>query len=78
MGWQEKTSWLKRNPVTVARQINHSLQKVLGPNVLFSGMHPTGQIKTVKKNFRIVAMNIFIVRFTLLMRPKLMLMKTAR
>ena len=47
MDWQEKTSWLKRNPVTVARQINHSLQKLLGPKVLFSGLHPIGQILNI-------------------------------
>ena len=47
MDWQEKSSWLKRNPVTVARHINHILRQLIGSKVLFSGMHPIGQILNI-------------------------------
>ena len=47
MSWQEKSTWLKRNPVTVARHINYILQQLIGPKVIFSGMHPIGQILNI-------------------------------
>ncbi|XP_066911966.1 uncharacterized protein [Clytia hemisphaerica] len=43
MSWSEKVQYLKRNPVTVARQIDHIFNKVF-PKMLMSGMHPIGQI----------------------------------
>ena len=43
MTWNDKVQYLKRNPVTVARQIDHIFNKVF-PKMLMSGMHPIGQI----------------------------------
>ena len=43
MSWKTKCSYLRRNPVTVARQIDYRF-KQLWKNVLLSGMHPIGQI----------------------------------
>ena len=43
MDWSTKVKYFKRNPVTVARQIDHIFNKVF-PNILYSGMHPIGQI----------------------------------
>ncbi|XP_066930030.1 uncharacterized protein [Clytia hemisphaerica] len=43
MDWSEKLKYFKRNPVTVARQIDHIFNKVF-PKMLMSGMHPIGQI----------------------------------
>ena len=43
MDWSTKVNYLKRNPVTVARQIDYVF-KELGGKVILSGMHPTGQI----------------------------------
>ena len=36
-------NYLKRNPVTVARQIDNLFQELWG-KVILSGMHPIGQI----------------------------------
>ena len=38
-----KMNYLKRNPVTVARQIDDLFQQISG-KVILSGMHPIGQI----------------------------------
>ena len=35
--------WFKRNPVTVARQIDYIFRQVFG-KVLFSSMHPIGKV----------------------------------
>ena len=35
--------WLKRNPVTVARQIDYIFRQVFG-KVIFSGTHPIGNV----------------------------------
>ena len=43
MDWHTKVKYFKRNPVTVARQIDYIFKKVF-PNILLSGMHPIGQI----------------------------------
>ena len=43
MDWKTKVQYLKRNPVTVARQIDYRFNQ-LWKNVLLSGMHPVGQI----------------------------------
>ena len=43
MSWSDKVKYLKRNPVTVARQIDYIFNKVF-PKMLMSGMHPIGQI----------------------------------
>ena len=43
MDWSQKVQYFKRNPVTVARQIDHIFNKVF-PKMLMSGMHPIGQI----------------------------------
>ena len=43
MDWKTKVMWLKRNPVTVVRQIDHIFRQVFG-KVMFSGMHPVGVI----------------------------------
>ena len=43
MDWGTKMNYLKRNPVTVARQIDHLFQQISG-KVILSGMHPIGQI----------------------------------
>ena len=43
MSWKTKVSYLKRNPVTVARQIDYRSNQ-LWKKVLLSGMHPIGQI----------------------------------
>jgi hypothetical protein len=44
MSNNEKISWLKKNPVTVARQVDYLFTKMLGGAVIMSGMHPIGQI----------------------------------
>ena len=44
MSNKERIDWLKRNPVTVARQVDYLFTKFLGPAVIMSGMHPIGQI----------------------------------
>ena len=36
-------SYLKRNPVTVARQVDYMFKQVWG-KIILSGMHPIGQI----------------------------------
>ena len=43
MEWSTKVKYLKRNPVTVTRQIDHIFKQVFG-KVILSGMHPIGQI----------------------------------
>jgi len=43
MDWSTKCNYLKRNPVTVARQIDHVFRQLWG-KVILSGMHPIGQI----------------------------------
>ena len=43
MDWSTKVNYLKRNPVTVARQIDYVF-KELGGKVILSGMDPIGQI----------------------------------
>ena len=43
MDWGTKMNYLKRNPVTVARQIDYLFQQLWG-KVILSGMHPIGQI----------------------------------
>ena len=43
MNWSTKVTYLKRNPVTVARQIDYILKKVW-TDVIMSGIHPIGQI----------------------------------
>ena len=43
MSWKDKVLYLKRNPVTVARQIDYRFNQ-LWRKVLLSGMHPIGQI----------------------------------
>ena len=43
MNWSTKVNYLKRNPVTVARQIDYVFKQLWG-KVILSGMHPIGQI----------------------------------
>ena len=43
MDWDIKINYLKRTPVTVARQIDYLFQQ-LWDKVILSGMHPIGQI----------------------------------
>ena len=43
MDWSQKCTYLKRNPVTVAREIDHIFKNIWG-KVILSGMHPIGQI----------------------------------
>ena len=43
MDWSTKVKYLKRNPVTVARQIDYIFKQVF-KKILYSGMHPIGQI----------------------------------
>ena len=43
MDWGTKTNYLKRNPVTAARQIDYLFPQLWG-KVILSGMHPVGQI----------------------------------
>ena len=43
MDWSTKMNYLKRNPVTVARQIDDLFQQ-LWSKVILSGMNPIGQI----------------------------------
>ena len=43
MDWSTKVNYLKRNPVTVARQIDYVF-KQLWDKVILRGMHPIGQI----------------------------------
>ena len=41
--WSRKVNYLKRNLVTVARQIDYVFKQLWGKDIL-SGMHPIGQI----------------------------------
>ena len=43
MDWSTKVNYLKRNPFTVARQIDYVFKQFSG-KVILSGMHPIGQI----------------------------------
>ena len=43
MDWSTKVNFSKRNPVTVARQIDYVFKQLWG-KVILSGMHPIGQI----------------------------------
>ena len=43
MDWSTKVNYLKRNPVAVARQIDHVFQQ-LWCKVILSGMDPIGQV----------------------------------
>ena len=43
MEWSTKVNYLKRNPVTVVRQIDFVFKQLWG-KVILSGMHPVGQI----------------------------------
>ena len=43
MDWSTKVNCLKRNPVTVARQIDYVFKQLWG-KVILGGMHPIGQI----------------------------------
>ena len=43
MDWSTKVNYLKRNPVTVAKQIDYVFKQLWG-KVIFSGMHSIGQI----------------------------------
>ena len=43
MDWSAKVNYLKRNPVTVARQIDYVFKQSWG-KVILSGMHQIGQI----------------------------------
>jgi len=43
MDWSTKAGYIKRNPVTVARQIDYIFRQVFG-KVIYSGMHPIGQV----------------------------------
>ena len=44
MTFKEKTNWLKRNPVTVARHLDYKYRILKGSTVMMSGMHPIGEI----------------------------------
>ena len=43
MDWSSKVKYLKRNPVTVARQIDYRFSQLWG-KVILGGLHPIGQI----------------------------------
>ena len=43
MDWSSKVQYLKRNPVTVARQIDYRFSQLWG-KVILGGLHPIGQI----------------------------------
>ena len=43
MDWSTKAGYIKRNPVTVSRQIDYIFRQVFG-KVIYSGMHPIGQV----------------------------------
>lgn len=43
MDWNTKRSWLQRNPVSVARQIDYIFEQLFG-KVILSGCHPIGCI----------------------------------
>ena len=74
MDWKTKVMWLKRNPVTVARQLDYIFRKVFS-KILFSGMHPIGQILN---HFEVEELTIPMLVFTLKMLPKLMKTRTVR
>ena len=41
---KERHNWLKRNPVTVARHMEHKYRVIFGRTVLMSDMHPIEQV----------------------------------
>ena len=43
MGWSTKVNYLKRNHITLARQIDYVFKQLCG-KVILSGMYPIGQI----------------------------------
>ncbi len=69
MDWSTKAGYIKRNPVTVARQIDYIFRQVFG-KVIYSDMHPIGQVLNHDD------LNMSIPRFMLLVHKKLMKMKT--
>ena len=44
MSIKERHNWLKRNPFTLARHMDHKYKVNFGRLVLMSGMHSIGQI----------------------------------
>ena len=44
MFMKERHSWLKQNPVTIARYMDHKYKVVFGRTVLITGMYSIGQI----------------------------------
>ncbi|WAR15763.1 hypothetical protein MAR_005868 [Mya arenaria] len=49
MDWNTKRSWLQRNPVSVARQIDYIFEQLFG-KVILSGCHPIGCILDKNRN----------------------------
>ena len=74
MDRKTKVMWLKRNPVTVARQLDYIFRKVFS-KLLYSGMHPIGQILN---HFEVEELSIPMMVFMLKMLPKLMKMRIVR
>ena len=64
MDWSTKVNYLKRNPVTVARQIDYVFKQLWG-KVILSGMHPIGQILNFddQREFKMEELNICMPQF---------------
>ena len=60
MDWKTKFMWLKRNTVTVGRQLDYIFRKVFS-KILYSGMHPIGQILN---HFEVEELSIPMLVFT--------------
>ena len=73
MDWSTKTKYLKRNPVTVARQIDYIFRQAFG-KIIYSGMHPIGEILNHddRREFQSRGAEHNILLFMLLMLQKLM------
>ena len=63
MDWSAKVNYLKRNPVTVARQTDYVFKQLWG-KVILNEIHPIGQILTTEGSSKIDELNICMPQFT--------------
>ena len=80
MDWKTKQSWLSRNPVTVAKQIDYIFEQLWG-KVILSGANPIGwEILNYDRRIEmhIVEQNTFMQLFTSKVLPDLMLILMKR
>ena len=64
----EKLKYLKRNPVTVAKQINYTFRQLWG-KVILGGMHPIGEILNYdeRRDIQNIGQSLYMPQFISLM-----------